>query len=189
MLDKSKPTDKEVQARNNHFEYVFQKDKRDSPQEPQDGAPKTGTDGTAAGTDDLPPVFAEEYAQRLVNLRTFIQDLAVPRMREVFRQRAKKTVGKMYTDCETLEDYLNEYKHGTYDNNKRMMVHTLCNLMWGKNCIQWIEKMVMDKLGMVYVNLLIASGKPVSPKTRRTAGSIAKMIARMRQTLFCDRFR
>lgn len=129
----------------------------------------------------------DDFAERYRNLRSFIIDMSLPRMREIFRVRAKACNFVDHPDCKDIDDFLLAYRTSAYDNKMRGMVNTLCNLMWGKECFGMIEKMVMDKLKLKYKNKLVGSDDPV--KTNRRHGNIKKMINRLRQTLFCDRFR
>lgn len=128
----------------------------------------------------------DDFRARYKALRLFLQDLAIPRLKEVFRVRADAALGKDYPECKTLDAYISEYRLGVYDNKKRAMVDVLCNQMWGKECFGVIEKVVMDKLKIRYKNILV-NGQQT--KTRRNAGNYKKMIARLRQTLISDRFR
>ena len=127
-----------------------------------------------------------DFGERYKAFRMFLQDLALPRMKETFRLRAG-AFNTDYPNCKTLDDFLLEYRTGPYDNKKREMVDVLCNKMWGRECVGTIEKIVMDKVKLRYKNALVDPHMKV--KTRRSHGSIKKMINRMKQTLFIDRFR
>lgn len=128
----------------------------------------------------------DDFRTRYKALRLFLQDMAIPRLKEVFHVRANAAVGRDYPHCKTLDGYLLEYRTGIYDNKKRAMVDVLCNQMWGKECFGVIEKVVMDKLKIRYKDILVNGQKT---KTRRSAGNYKKMINRLRQTLISDRFR
>ena len=127
-----------------------------------------------------------DFACRVDNMRRFICALARPRLNKAFIVRAKAM--NLGYDCVTLEDYLREIRTGPYDNKKRKLVYELCNNLWGKETSMDIEKMVMKKLRLKYKNELV-DGKDRIPKTRRTSGSIRKMINRMKQTNYVERFR
>lgn len=133
----------------------------------------------------------DDFAKRFNEFRCFIQDMALPRLMETFLVRARHFFGDRYPGCRTLDDYLNEYRTGTYDNQKRSDVHVMCHLLWSRECIKAIEQMVMKVLFLAYCNYLIDVGEKDShtPKTRRTAGTIAGMINRMRQSNYVERFR
>ena len=127
-----------------------------------------------------------DFGMRVNNLREFICNLARPRMNKAFVVRAQ-SLNHGY-DCVTLEDFLRECRTGPFDNRKRALVHKLCNELWGKECCGDIERMVMAKLRLKYKNSLVDEKGRV-PKTRRTHGSIRKMINRMKQTNYVERFR
>jgi hypothetical protein len=99
----------------------------------------------------------------------------------------------LFPHCKSLGDYLAEYRNGEYGNKMRKMAHTICSVMWGKRCNPMIEKMVMDKLGLVYENFVfdirVHVMAQVTPKTRRECCNIRKFIGRLRQTLIADCFR
>ena len=124
-------------------------------------------------------------------LRLLINDLALPRLQRLFKDRAKLLCGAKYPRCETLAQWLDEYKHGPYDNQKHWMVYTLCNEIWkGDATRPTVEKMTMSKLGLEYLNLIIDKyGNLVKPKTNRPCGSIRKALKRLTQTVFVDPFR
>ena len=128
----------------------------------------------------------QDFAVRLENLRQFICALIRPRLNEAFIVRARAM--NLGYDCVTLEDYLREIRTGPYDQKKRALVYELCNKLWGKETSMDIEKLVMRKLRLKYKNELV-DGKDRVPKTRRTCGSIRKMINRMKQTNYVERFR
>ncbi len=127
-----------------------------------------------------------DFGVRVDNLRLFICNLVRPRQNKAFVVRAA-ALNHGY-DCVTLEDFLREVRTGPYDNKKRALVFKLCNELWGKECSGDIERMVMAKLRLKYKNELV-DGKERVPKTRRTHGSIRKMINRMKQTNYVERFR
>ena len=183
LVDKINPTATEVQVRFQYCHHVFDKDanKGDRPTEDGQEHPPQG--------DDAPPLA--KFEARMNYFRRFIADLAVPRLKEVFRLNAAKSIGRAYPDCKTLDDYLYEYRYGKYGPEKRAMVHKLCDGMWGRESIKIIEKQIMKILKVEYEDILLKDGNKewVQPRTRRHAGSIAKMINRMRQTLIVDRFR
>ena len=135
----------------------------------------------------------EQFGGRMKSLRELIMYMAQPRLRALFRNRAGQVCGEDYPDCKELEDYLLEYRTGTYDNKKRAMVNKLCNHAWGKECSGNIEKAILTKLKIEYTNEVLkgcTNGKLVTtPKTRRVYGSVKKMIQRLKQTYFIDRFR
>lgn len=170
------------------FQYAgsdfFSKDK-----DTEVAAAASSTASPDAGTvsEKLSPM--QEFAKRYRALRMFIQDLAWPRLLEVFRVRAEAcNFKKDYPNCKNLDDFLLEYRTGIYDNKKRAMVHVLCNKMWGRECMGMIEKQVMDKLKLRYKHVLISNDLK-APKTRRSGGSIKGMTGRLRQTGIADRFR
>ncbi len=127
-----------------------------------------------------------DFGVRVDNLRKFILALVRPRLNQSFIVRARAL--NLGYDCVTLEDYLREIRTGPYDNKKRALVYQLCNNLWGKECSMDIEKLVMKKLRLKYKNELV-DGNVRVPKTRRTSGSIRKMINRMKQTNYVERFR
>lgn len=150
------------------------------------GAAPAGAPATSFGSNPL-----QDFEHRYIKLCYFLQDLANARMKEVFRVRCT-LVNQDYPDCVDLESFLEEYKHGAYDNKKRWLIDQVCNQMWGDMCFGGIEKMVMDKLKLKYKNTLIgtkANGEKLVVVNRRCNGSIKQMLVRMKQTLFIDRFR
>ena len=56
-----------------------------------------------------------EFAERHSLLRLMLQDLAIPRIKEIFRMRVA-AFNVHYPECKTFEDFLYLYKTGTYDN-------------------------------------------------------------------------
>ena len=185
MVDRSNVSGKIIELRFKEFPNVFDKD-ADNAQPP---AGQSAPTPSAPADNGLTPLRA--YEARYLALRAIIQDLAVPRLKQVFRERAKHSVGNKFPHCQTVEQFLNEYRTGVYDNKKRWMVHVLTNLMWMGTCMAQIEAAVMKKLGLKYKDVIFCeqTGKLISPKTRRLTGSIKIMINRMKQTLFIERFR
>ena len=127
----------------------------------------------------------QEFANKLDALRTFLQDLGMPRIKEMFEVRAAAH-NHGFPHCKTLEDFLQAYRTDPYDNKMRALVFYLCNDLWGKGLFIVIEKLIMDKLKLKYSNELVGK-KPV--KTRHRSGSIKVMLVRMKQTYFIERFR
>lgn len=154
---------------------VFQKEKRNSIGAPQGASPDNGNGS-----------LLKEFRGRYLNLRDFIIDLCLSRLREIFRQNAFKVYGDAYPHCSSIDDYVSEYRTGVYDNAKRGTIFGLCNRIWGKECCAQIETMVMNQMKLKYTNFL-SSGN--SPKTNRKGGSIGVMINRCRQTFFVERLR
>ena len=68
----------------------------------------------------------------------------------------------------------------------RALVITLCYEMWGKECFGEIERQVMVKLRIRYVNKYV-SGEKV--KINRKSGCVRTLTVRSRQTYVIDRFR
>lgn len=174
VLDKANPSEVELQQR---FAYaggsaIFSKDVNDGNDVPL-----------------FPPVEGvspmEDFRRRLNDFRNCIIDLAMPRLKEMFRKRAA-TVNLDFKDCTTLEDFVSAYRLRPYDAKMRRMVNLLCNEMWGKECLGTIEKQIMAKLRLVYKNVLV-NGEKI--KSRRMHGSIRKLLVRLKQTLFIDIFR
>ena len=135
----------------------------------------------------------EEFKGRYKALRELIMNMTVPRLRVVFRNRVGVICGGKYPNCKELEDYLLEYRTGTYDNQKRQMVYDICNDVWGKECSGSIERAILAKLKIEYTNELLQGSKNgnlvTTPKTRRVYGNVKKMVQRLKQTYFIDRFR
>ena len=135
----------------------------------------------------------QDYRDRFNNLRKMTNDMALPRLRKIHRDNSITLCGKKYPKCETLEQWLNEYRLGVYNNDKRWMVNRLCNEVWGKECIPSVEKMVMNRLKIKYVHQIIKYVPPKAylekPKTNRACGSLRKNFSRLTQTHFTERFR
>jgi hypothetical protein len=184
VLDKTNLTEQELDVRYIHYSNVFVKDVEDTTAASADQGAAT----MAAGN-----ITRAEFNERLLQLRFLIQELSISRIKQVFQVRAKEWLGKLFPQCKSLDDYLAEYRNGEYGNKMRKMAHTICNVMWGKRCNPMIEKMVMNKLGLVYDNYVFVIKDMVmarvTPKTRRECGNIRKFIGRLRQTLIADRFR
>lgn len=180
MLDKKKLSPTELQRRFQKADKTFWFKDDDAPTTGGENAPTAPTGG------DAPPPLEpiEKFEIRYQALRRLIQDMAIPRLKEVFRVRAS-SFNKHYPHCKTLEDYLLEYKTGVYDNKKREMIDILCNKIWGKECFGAIERMIMNKLKIYYKNELIVG----EVKSHRSFGNIKKDINRMRQTLYSERMR
>ena len=176
VLDKANPSEIELQKR---FAFaggsaIFSKDLND------DGHHNVPIPACPDGVSPM-----EDFRRRLNDLQLCIIDLAMPRLKEMFRKRAA-LVNRDFKDCVALEDFITAYRTKPYDNKMRRMVNLLCNEMWGKECLGAIEKHIMSKLRLVYKNIRV-DGKPV--KSRRLHGSIRKMLVRLKQTLFIDIFR
>ena len=179
LLDKANLTQFELASRFKHFGNQFQHGSN-----PTDGTNETNeTNGT---TVDL----MRDFANRIHHLRSLVCDMSLARLHKIYKDRSKLLCGNDYPYCETLQQWLEEYKNGPYDNKKRGMVHTLCNKLWGKECIPLVEKLVMMKLGLKYISFIIdKDGNLVCPKTNRRIGSIGKICRRITQTFFIDPFR
>lgn len=131
----------------------------------------------------------QDFEERLRSCRSMILDLARPRLKETFLARARACIySHSYENCVTYDDYVRECKSGIYDNNKRALIHHFCNQLWGKQCAEQIELQVMAKMRLQYKNQLL-DGKDRIPKNARTHGSIRKMINRLKQSNYIDRFR
>lgn len=156
-----------------------------APTAPADAGQAAPNNGAGQGNEpSLTPM--QEFGNRLKALRHLISDLAMPRLKEVFRTRCKSFV-KDYPECTDLESCLEEYRVGIYDNKKRLMVVNLCNKMWGKECLPAIEKQIMEKLKLQYEDWQVDLSR--APKTRRSGGCVRNITGRLRNTLIADRFR
>jgi hypothetical protein len=136
-----------------------------------------------------------EFAVKYNDLRLLINDIAKPRLQKIFRDRAKLLCGSKYTHCDTLSDWLHEYKHSPYDNQKRWMVNCLIKEMWVGQSMPMLEKITMETCGLEYIELIICQekgqqrGQLVPPKTKWACGSIRKSLKRLKGTLFVEPFR
>ncbi len=172
MLDKQNFKPQELEERlESEGRKLFYKDAGD------------GDDGIPRLEDGVSPL--EDLSERMKAFRAFILDLAVPRLKEMFRVRAA-VYKHGFPDVHSLEDYILLYRTGTYGNEMRGLVHYLSNQLWGTECMGHLEKIIMDKAKLKYKNTLVNGDKV---KTRRTHGSIKKMLVRFKQTMFVDRFR
>lgn len=192
IIDKNNLSDTELDLRYGYGSSTFfNKENANAAPAPVAPAPVAASEAAPAITAaeiavaKLRPI--EEFKVRYQNLRNFIADLAVARLKEVFRVRAKEVCGQKRPHCESLEDYLLEYRTASYGNDLRKMVDDLCNQMWGKECFGQLEIQVMNKLKLKYVNCLVNPENKV--KNRRCYGTIKQMINRLRQTLIIERFR
>lgn len=186
LLDKANYTQSQLEER---FAYaqgnkIFEKD---------DGTKSSdGQTGTVALSDNAKSLI-EQFADRLRLLREFIIDLALPRLKQLFASGAEVSCGKSYPHCKSLDDYLHEYRNGTYDNEKRALIDKLCNHVFGKSGSGKVETNIMNRLRIQYTNEVFegcTNGNLVrQPKTRRAYGNVKKMIQRLKQTYFVDRFR
>jgi hypothetical protein len=177
LLDKANLTQFELASRFKHFGNIF----HDGPAQPQ---PQEESGGTPSV--DL----LRDFATRINHLRSLVCDLLLARLHKIFKDRSKLLCGNDYPHCETLPQWLEEYKNGPYDNKKRGMVHTLCSKLWGKECIPLVEKLVMTKLGLKYISFIIdKDGNLVCPKTNRRIGCVGKMGRRITQSFFTEAFR
>jgi len=145
IIDKRTPTADELQLRLIAAGglAVFDKDARDD-------------DNTI--TRNLQPpegvTILQDFTKRLAEFRQCLNDMAIPRLREAFRQRAE-AVNKDFKECKQVEDFVRAYRTLPYDNKMRRMINLLCNEMWGKECIGAIEEIVMAKLKILYKNELV----------------------------------
>jgi hypothetical protein len=90
-------------------------------------------------------------------LRFLINDIAKPRLHKIFRDRAKLLCGSKYTHCDTLSDWLQEYKHGPYDNKKQWMVNCLINECGLGRVCPWWKKSPWRRV--VWITLSSSSAK------------------------------
>lgn len=191
VLDKVNLTDVELQLRYQLYGKVFDKEVKPAALGDHGAtmAANPAVAGNATATDKKTP--QNDFKERYLQFRFLLQELGIVRLKRIFEVRAKAILGDKYPNCRTLDDYLGEYRTGKYDNEKRAMVNTLSNHMWGRECCPMIEQMLMDLLNIKYENFIIDEDKKnkVPPKTRRACGSLRKMLNRLRQTYFADRFR
>jgi hypothetical protein len=191
VLDKANLNKFELTSRFKHFGKIF-----DAPS----GGAATGNEVAKEAEENKEdeeedPNLEAEFAVKYNELRLLINDIAKPRLHKIFRDRAKLLCGSKYTHCETLSDWLHEYKHGPYDNQKRWMVNCLINEMWVGQSMPMVEKITMETCGLDYLELIICQekgqlrGQLVPPKTKRSCGSIRKNLQRLKGTLFVEPFR
>ena len=186
VLDKNKLSASELETRfEKHGREIFYKDMNV-------GAAGASTVLTAAkpvaGTavsdsDKVRPL--KDFESRCRNLRNALHDIGHIRLMATFGVRSA-VLKHSFGELVTLDDFLLEYRTGVYNNEKRWLVSALCHGMWGTECFGTIEKLIMDKLKLKYSNKLVGD---ITPKTRRSHGSIKGMITRMKQTYICERFR
>ena len=131
----------------------------------------------------------QEFGGRLNNMRSFVCDLSKPRLNEAFENRIQSLDNAF--DCKTFEDCLRLIRSSLEMTKElRNFIFNLETNFWGKNLAKDIEIIVMKKLKLKYINLLVDTKESEKiPKTRRTSGSIAKMINRLKQTNFIERLR
>lgn len=140
----------------------------------------------------LPPVPEgrtpkADFALRLKELRLFLMDLGLPRIKEIWLSRFRTCLGANYKKVVDLEDFLTIYRTEVYDNKRRADVNIVCNEMWGTGqCFVEIEQAVMERMKLKYTDKLVCGAKC---KTRRKHGSIKSMYVRMKQTYFIDAVR
>jgi len=130
-----------------------------------------------------------DFAVRLGELRLFLIDMGLPRIKETWRTRFQSCFGNDadYFTVFTFDDFLNIYRSSVYNNKRRSDVHIVCNEMWGTGqCFVEIEQVVMRKMKLKYMDTLVSGGKC---KTKRKHGSIKSMYVRMKQTYFIDALR
>ena len=186
VKDKKKLSPKELSQRAHIVgRRVFQKEK---------GTPATenGGDVVPAVLADLAPLAAgvtedEDFAERISELRLFLQDLATPRMHAVWLHKFRSHMGDRYTEVTCFADFLQVYISSSNSNQMNKDVNFVCNVMWGKG--QWaieLEQLVMKMLKLHYTEELCSGKKCL---TKRKHGSIKSMFVRMKQTIFCDPIR
>jgi hypothetical protein len=142
----------------------------------------------------LPPVPEgitpkADFATRLRELRLYVMDLGLPRIKEIWLTRFKECLGAGhdYGMVMEFEDFLNIYRTQVYNSKRRADVNIVCNEMWGTGqCFVEIERLVMDKMQLKYTDKLVSGSKC---KTNRKHGSIKSMYVRMKQTYFVDAVR
>ena len=127
----------------------------------------------------------DDFGMRLGLLRQFLQDLAVPRMKEIFRVQAA-AFDHGLENCRTHDQFLDAFRTLPYNNNMRQIAFHLMGPMWGKFWAPEVEKMIMNKTKLKYKNLLVCGE---APKTRRTKGCVNTIIMRTRQSRLVDPFR
>lgn len=188
MLDKKNYTPKELQERFGKVNGndLFNKDATPDPASNAAAAAPVPETDAAAPVPEVDTVLPlHEFANKLEALRSFLQDLALPRMKETFELRAAAHKHG-FPDCKTLDHFLHTYRTAPYGNDIRGLVFFLTQDLWGKACFLVIEKQVMDKVKLRYKNQLVDG---TTPKTRRKSGTVKIMLVRMKQTYFIERFR
>ena len=183
LLDKDNlsPTELQERFRCCKGSTVFVKDVCDSPDTALQTA-KGDKQLSQVKEGKLTPL--EDFALRVKNLRQFLQDLATPRIKEIFRVRAA-TFDHGLEGVMTFEQFLDAFRSLPYDSNMRRIIYQVMGPMWGKTWGGEVEKMVMKKIKLAYKNFLV-SGLP--PKTRRSKGCVNTIITRVRQSRIVDAF-
>ena len=179
VKDKNQLTNAEVEARFGITGRQFFNKEQRTAQDAEKGNPAA-----------LPPVadgltHTQDFAIRIRELRQFLMDMILPRIKETWLRRFRLCVPtEDYPNVKSIEDFLFIYRTGEYNNKRRSDVNIVCNQMWGQgHCFGEIEKDIMDKLKLKYTDTLVDGEKC---KTKRKNGSIKSLANRMKQTLFCD---
>ena len=194
VLDKAKLNKFELTSRFKHFGKIFDEIATSGNKEGEHAAGNKEAEENKEDEEEDPNLMAE-FAVKYNELRLLINDIAKPRLHKIFRDRAQLLCGSKYPHCDTLSDWLEEYKHGPYDNQKRWMVNCLINELWVGQSIPMVEKITMQTCGLDYLTLIICEekgmqrGQLVPPKTKRACGSIRKGLQRLKGTLFVEPFR
>jgi hypothetical protein len=182
IKDKNQLTKAEVEARFGVAgRYLFNKSQRTAQDE---------ENGNPAAIPAVPNglTASEDFAIRIRELRKFVMDMILPRLRETWLCRFLACVpNEEYANVKSFEDFLYIYRTQPYHSKRRSDVNIVCNEMWGQgHCFVEIEREIMAKLKLKYTDTLVGGEKC---KTRRKSGSIKGLTNRMKQTLFCDLLR
>ena len=105
LLDKASLTQFELASHFKQFGNIF----HDGPAQPQ---PQEDSGADATPSIDL----MRDFATRINHLRSLVCDLLLARLHKIFKDRSKLLCGNDYPHCETLPQWLDEYKNGPYAN-------------------------------------------------------------------------
>ena len=154
--------------------------------------------------DDIPPLM--QFGSCLAGLHDLFVDLAKPRLLELYEVRAPQAKHnfQLETPMKKLNDYLTFYKTHKCDNNMGAYIYALNNTIWGKECFGELEKILMKKVGIKYVDIVIDRFEkkskddpkgtkrkrlpPGPPTQRRRSGNVRVIIVRCCNTFIKSKF-
>ena len=126
----------------------------------------------------------DEFDSRIMRFRSNIMNAVHVEINREWKSLMDQCVPEL--KCKSFDHFLVLLHTRLYDNSMRRIVHIVCHTMWSREAFIRIEKAVMKKLRIRYVQCNV-DGK--RPKTFRRAGFIAKIGTRLKQTAFIDKVR
>ena len=165
LLNKKKYTQQELYLRFQHAggRQIFNKNK-----------PITDKDGNQQVV--LMPVVQNElfdFEIRVGELRLFIIDLSIPRVRAAFVKRFKQLFPHLAHLVDSVEDFEHWYRAVEYTKEVRRVVHIVITSLFTSELFKQIDKEIRTKIGIEYTKTLVNGN---SCKTNRSSG-FCKSIA------------